>query len=220
MKSIIQATLVGIGLAFALSACGGTALETSDSAATVRTAAVLKNPTLDGQAIFRGLLFGEQTLGELLPSVWRGRSLHDLAPGTAERDSSLKEINAFTRDFEAANPKFFAGLSKSMRSGNPLQVQTALADIGQAVQVMFPSDGDEDLSGNTALRIFIYRNRFIYKNKVVASNRYIMPYKYIKVYVSALTEDDTPIARLIGADNFKSLEHETLVADLTKRLAL
>ncbi len=219
MNSVSKAVLCLLSLALAMIACSTTS-PTINAPLNTRSLELLKDPNSDGQAIFRGLLFGEQTLGELLPEVWRdGRSLFDLAPDKTERDAGLKTVNAFMQKFEATNKTFFTDLSKSMRSGDPLQVERALGRIGDTVDAMFPNELEPDLSGDTALKLFIYRNRFIYKNKAVASNRYIMPYKYIKVYTSAMLEDDTPLGRLIGADNLKTLAQETLIAGLTKRLA-
>ena len=74
MKSITQAFLLAIGTAFAMTACGSTpaSLETPAVLDKTLSVSLLKDPSLDGKAIFRGVAFGEQTLGQVLPEVWRG----------------------------------------------------------------------------------------------------------------------------------------------------
>ena len=223
MKSITQAFLLTIGTAFAMTACGTTptSLETPAAMENTISLSLLKDPSLDGKAIFRGIAFGEQTLGQVLPEVWRGGvSVHDLAPSKADRDSSLETVNAFVLKLERFDPTFFPALSKSMRSGNPLTVEAALEQTSKTLEKMFPPEVDPLPTGNVSLRLFIYRNKFIYKNKAVATDRYVKPYKYVTVYKSLLTDDNSSLGQLLNDTNLKSFQQETLIANLTKRLAI
>ncbi len=218
MKSIVQPVIVVLGLAFAMTSCGSNPVIDSATPETTRAALLLKDPNLDGQAIFRGIAFGEQALGQVLPEVWRGTTMYDLAPSKLDRDSSLKTINSFVAKLGASDPKFFAALSKSMRSGNPLEVAAALVGVGKVVEGMFPADVAPVT--DVALRTFIWKNRFLVKNKVVGTDKYLVRSDIINVWKIIFAQDDIAFNTLFSDSNLKPLQQETLIASLTKRLAI
>jgi SdpC family antimicrobial peptide len=217
MKSIFQAVIVVLGLAFAVTSCGSNPVVEGLTPETTQ-AALLKDPNLDGQAIFRGIAFGEKTVGEVLPEIWRGTNIYDLAPSKTDSDSSLKTINSFMSKLASTDAKFFPALSKSMRSGNPLEVEAALVRVGKVVEGMFPSDIAPVT--DVALKTFIWKNRFLVKNRVIGTDKYVVRSAWINLYKIIFAQENDAFSVLFSDSNLKALQQETLIASLTKRLAI
>jgi hypothetical protein len=173
---LIKHPLAGLfGLTLALSACGTTAPAPTTLARTQALSALELDPRLDGQAIFRGIAFGEQQLGELLPEVWQGISVHDLAADETDLDGLLNEVDAFVEEVDRFAPGYFANLSAAMRSGNPLQVEDMLQNTGTILEGMFPEETRDDVltAGDAMGGRIIFKNRFIYRDRHLVKNRLV-----------------------------------------------
>jgi hypothetical protein len=174
MKWIKHPLTCLFGLTLALSACGTTA-PTPEALQTTRSTAALKlEPSVDGQAIFRGIAFGEQQLGELLPEVWQGISVHDLAADEDDLNELLNEVDAFVEEVDRFDPSYFADLSGAMRSGDPIQVEDMLQRTGKTLEAMFPEEAQSDAPvTDGANGRFIFRNRFLFRDRFLVLNRFV-----------------------------------------------
>jgi SdpC family antimicrobial peptide len=221
MKSTTAPWLFGIAFALSLTACGTTSPASNGVVvpANAQPLASINDPRLDGQAIFRGIAFGERGLGELLPEIWHGNSVHDLAPGMLERDSSLATVNKTVSRIERFDPDFFASLSKSMRGGDPLAVEAALVRIGDTLEQVFPTTVEREPISNVALKKFIWRNKVLVKNRVVAVDRHVVRNAIINLYKIIFAQDEGALEALFSDETLKSLQQESAIANLTKRLA-
>jgi SdpC family antimicrobial peptide len=147
-----------------------------EHALTTRAVSVaLKDSTEDGKAILRGIAFGEQEVGELLPEIWDGVSIHDLAENDKELQNIQAGVDTYMTEIEAADPSLFAEISTSMRSGDPTQVEAALHRVGDLTEKMYQDTAASDPAPQYegAKGFFITRNKFIVTNKALVKDRYV-----------------------------------------------
>jgi len=190
-----------LGMTLALTACG-TSAPVPQGVVTTQAVSALKEPILDGQAIFRGIAFGEQQLGELLPEVWQGVSVHDLASDEQDLKELVSQVDGFVEEVGRFDPTYFADLSASMRSGDPVQVENMLQRTGKTLESMFPEevqDGSTPVADGANGR-FIYRNRFLFRDRVVVRAS-VIGVDRVLIRNTAVVRDRVAIRATIVAQN-------------------
>jgi SdpC family antimicrobial peptide len=82
--------------------------------------------TLDGETIFRGLVFGEGPVAEIFPEVW-GRVAAEPPSWTPEQREAARVIKReLITDIKRADPSFFERFHASMRSGQHVRIARAM----------------------------------------------------------------------------------------------
>jgi SdpC family antimicrobial peptide len=118
--ALLSKGLVAAALTAAFAACadgrGGAIVEPS-----VRTAKVV-----DGETLFRGLVFGEGAVAQAVPELWSGRSMENPAWTPAQHEEFEAAKSSIVVGMRRADPAFFGRFGAALQSGDPVRIERAL----------------------------------------------------------------------------------------------
>ncbi|MFF4370832.1 hypothetical protein [Streptomyces sp. NPDC001594] len=211
-RNTAVATVAALAVAFTgVAAHGATATSGSPTAASAHSAAPNVGSVEDGRTLFAGVYFAQGSVAEELSKSPEFRQVTKLSGenSTAEKH---KATSAVMNVIQEKQPDFFQTFSEKLRSGNPRQVQSGIADGNSALRALAKERADAPDPGTAsgtcvilAIDVLVVLNAGAAVNLSVAVA--VQAWKYINT-TSVAPE---------GEDN--SLASEQRIAKLTQALA-
>ena len=89
---------------------------------------------IDGEVLFRGLVFGEGAVAKIFPEIWGGKEIDDPSWTTEQRDAVVTTKTALIADMRTADPQFFDRYAASLQSGDRLRIERTLDESATLFQ--------------------------------------------------------------------------------------
>ena len=86
--------------------------------------------SLSGEAIFRGLVFGEGVVAQKFPEVWGRITVDDASWTLEQRQAAIAVKRDLIADMRGADPTFFDRFRADMTSGQHLRIARAMDESG------------------------------------------------------------------------------------------
>jgi SdpC family antimicrobial peptide len=208
-----QFPLTLVCILMVLSGCGGNLPPPSTTSA------------LDGKELYRGLFFGEGRVGQMMPEIWRGKSVTQRAqtPELAIRAKAFEDalINRLERD----DPQFFNRFKEGLSGGDQLRVERVLYEGVQEFHrvinldartrgALLPDDDDDPIDG---MDFFIY----IADTLAISSDSFVVT-EVALIRTSLVTVDTVFVTGSMGAASVNSgpqLQHDVMVGLIAQRFS-
>ena len=89
---------------------------------------------IDGEVLFRGLVFGEGAVARTFPEIWGGKQIDDPSWTAEQREAVVKTKTALVADMRTADPQFFDRYAAALQSGDRLRIERTLDESATLFQ--------------------------------------------------------------------------------------
>ncbi|WP_164016007.1 hypothetical protein [Pyxidicoccus trucidator] len=160
-----------------------------------------------GEEVFRGLVFGDGPVAELLPEFWGNQPRRELSPQQKEVGERVKA--QLMADIHQADPGFFARFGVEIQSGKHLRIEQALKERNSLVkQVAAKHQRPEAAAGSTQGTCYIYSYDFTNTYAYDLTYAYDFTYDLTYLYDPTYTYDPYTYDPAYAYASLDDLDHE------------
>jgi len=178
---------------------------------------------LSGEAIFEGLYFGQGTVAERFPEIWKNQAVLDLkAKMTAADQAKFESFRSETvSKINTREPDFFKQFASDMQSGNPVRVKSALDHANDQFAALYPEAKTQAMPATSKVTPQCCGPSFCVVAAVVHVGAAVTAYVFVVGAVVLFGAVVVPNSKMVTqTTDGKSLFDDFWVADTATRLAL
>jgi SdpC family antimicrobial peptide len=172
----------------------------------------------DGRAVFQGVFFGVGETGRRLDKLWEGKSIIDRVTDPFMRQRAQASMDSVTRIVESRDPTFLSRFASAMQSGQPVIVETSLAEGLSRLRAAAGLADDTTIVIDRA-QADVYQVVDIYQYVEIYQILTFYEYATVYRYVAAIEAAGSPPARTMLFNNKSHLARDVLVQEITVAMA-
>jgi SdpC family antimicrobial peptide len=172
----------------------------------------------DGEAIFRGLYFGQGPVADLFPELWKQQRYLDRKKLlTQEDERRMGEIREkIIAGLKAKDRAFFDTFASTLRSGDHLAIQKKVAEVTDLTLDILQKDTGKDATAPIVDLAGVYRYVYFWQYLYLYFYVYVYEFVLLVIYFAPLL--DGPVGGLATTKGISRLQREQWIDMIVKRL--